>query len=118
MLAVRRTERTLCPAPRIGCQFDRALAKRRPSTQPASCPGPAGQALQLGSEVLVEPSRRVRKMPGAAIGVDIGVRSLGQRPVNALSLLRGCRALHRRTDKRMAEVDLRPEIDETGRSGR
>ena len=116
MLAVRRMEPALCPAPRIGRQFDGALAKRRSSTQPASRPRSAGQALQLGGEVLVEPGRRMRKMPGAAIGVDVGIGRLGQRPVNALSLLWRCRALHRRTHERMAEADLRPEVDESGDS--
>ena len=59
----------------------------------------------------------MRKMPGAAIGVDVGIGRLGQRPVNALSLLWRGRALHRRTHERMTETHLRTEIDQS-RGGR
>ena len=111
-------ERTLCPAPRIWRQFDGALVECRPRRQAASRSSPVGRALQFGGDVLVEPGRRVREVPGAAIGVDVGIGGFGQRPVNALSLLRRCRALHRRTHERMGEAHLRAEIDQSGGGGR
>ena len=111
MLAHRGEKRTLCPAPRVGRQFDGARVKCRPGRQAASRPRSAGRALQLGGDVLVEADRRVRAMPGAAIGVDVGVGGFGQRPMDALSLLRRCRALDRRTHERMTEAHLRAQID-------
>ena len=118
VLALCGEERTLCPAPRIGRQFDGTLVKCRARRQAASRPRSAGRALELGGDVLVEPGRRVRAVPGAAIGVDVGIGGFGQRPVNALSLLRRCCALHRRTHERMSEAHLRAEIDESRGGGR
>ena len=118
VLALCGEERTLCPAPRIGRQLDGALVKCRPRRQAAARPRSAGRALQLGGDVLVEPGRRVREVPGAAIGVDVGIGGFGQRPVNALSLLRRCRALDRRTHERMTEAHLRAEIDQSRGGGR
>ena len=80
VLALCGEERTLCPAPRIGRQFDGALVKCRPRRQAASRPRSAGRALQLGGDVLVEPGRRVRAVPGAAIGVDVGIGGLRPAP--------------------------------------
>ena len=44
---------------------------------------PAGRALQLGGDVLVGPDGGVRAVPGAAIGIDVGIGRLGQRAVHA-----------------------------------
>jgi hypothetical protein len=119
MLALCGDQRALSPAPGIGRQFDGALAKCRLRRQATAGPCSSRRALQLGGDVFVEPDRRVRKMPGAAIGVDIGIGGLGQRPVNALSLLRRRPALYRRPHQRMSEPHLRAELDQApGRGGR
>jgi hypothetical protein len=60
MLALGRAQRTLRAAPGIRRQCDGALVKGCPRRQAASRPRSARRALQLGGEVLVEPSRRVR----------------------------------------------------------
>ena len=118
MLALCGDERTLSPAPRLRRQSDRAFVKCRLRRQAAARPRSPGRALELGGDVLVEADRRVRKMPGAAIRVDIDIGGLGQRPVNALSLLRRCRALHRRPHERMTETHLRTEIHQSRGGGR
>ena len=105
------------PAPRIGRQLDGALVKCGARRQAASRPRSAGRALQFGGDVLVEPGRRLRKVPGAAIGVDVGIGGLGERAVDALALLRRRRAVDRRTHERMTEAHLRAEIDQS-RGGR
>ena len=118
VLALCGDERTLSPAPRLRRQFDRALVKCRLRRQAAARPRSAGRVLQLGGDVLVEADRRVRKMPGAAIRIDIDIGGLGQRPVNALSLLQRRRALHRRPHERMTETHLRTEIHQSRGGGR
>ena len=70
-------------------------------------PRSAGRPLQLGGDVFVEPGGRVRVVPGAAIGVDVGIGGFGERVVDAVALLWRCRALHRRTHERMTEAHLR-----------
>jgi hypothetical protein len=47
VLALCGEERTLCPAPRIGRQFDGALVKCRPRRQAASRPRSVGRALEF-----------------------------------------------------------------------
>ena len=113
VLALCGEERTLCPAPRIGREFDGALVKCRPRRDAAARARSSRRALQLGGDVLVEPGCRVRKVPGAAIRIDIGIGGLGERAVDALALLRRCRSLDGRTDKRMPEAHLSPEIDQS-----
>ena len=88
VLALRRRQRTLCPASRVGRQLGGALVKRRAGRQAAPRPRPAGRALQLGRDVLVEPARRLGAVPRAAIGIDVGVGGLGERAVDALAVLR------------------------------
>ena len=113
VLALCGEERALCPAPRIGRELDGTLVECRPRRHAAARPRSTRRALQLGGDVLVEPGCRVRKVPGAAIRIDIGIGGLGQRAVDALALLRRCRSLDRRADKRMTEAHLSPEIDQS-----
>ena len=114
VLAFCGEQRTLRPASRIGRELDGALVKRRLRRQATACPRSSRRALQLGGDVLVEPGCRVRKVPGAAIRIDIGIGGLGERAVDALALLRRCRGLDRRTDERMTEAHLRAEVDQSG----
>ena len=113
VLALCGEERTLRPSPRVGRQLDGPLVKRRARRQAASRPRAAGRALELCGDVLIEPGRRVRKVPGAAIRIDIGIGGLGQRAVNALALLRHRHAVDRRAHERVTEPHLRPEIDQS-----
>ena len=113
VLACCSEKRTLSPALRIGRELDGALEKRRPRRQATACPCSSRRALQLGGDVLVEPGCRVRKVPGAAIRIDISIGGISQGAVDALALVRRCRSLDSRTDKRMTEAHLRPEVDQS-----
>ena len=118
VLALRRGQRALGPARRIGRQLGGALVERGARRQAAPRPRAAGRALQLGGDVLVEPGRRLGAMPGAAIGIDLGVGRLGERAVDALALLRRGRAVDRGAHERMPEAHLRAELDQARRRRR
>jgi hypothetical protein len=69
VLALGGEERTLRPAPQIRRQLGGALVKCRPGRQTAARPRSPGRAFQLGGDVLVEPGRRLRAVPGPTIGI-------------------------------------------------
>jgi hypothetical protein len=85
-----------------------------PRRQAAPRPRPAGRALQLGRDILVEPGRRLGEVPGAPIGVSVGVGSLAEHAVDALAFFRCRRAIDCRTHQRMTKANLGAEIDQAG----
>jgi hypothetical protein len=115
LLALCRGEGTACTARGLGRQLSRALQKGRSRGQATAALRAAGRALELGGDVFVGCRGRVRAMPGAPVGIDFGVRRVGQRAVRPLSLLRRCGPVHRGSDERMAETHLPAELDQVGR---
>ncbi len=92
VLALRRCQRALGAPCRVGRQLGRALTERGGRRQAATRLRPARRSLELRGDVLVEARRRVRAMPGAAVGIQLRVRGVGQRPVDGLaSVRRGAR---------------------------
>jgi hypothetical protein len=53
-------------------------------------------------------------VPGAAVGVDRGVRDLGERAVNRVSLISRSRAVRGRADERMTEANPRAKRGQAG----
>jgi len=72
VLGLRRGQCALRPARRLGCQLGRPLQEHGRCGDAAAALGPVGRALELGRHVLVRPGRRLRPMPGTAIGIDVG----------------------------------------------
>ena len=101
-----------------GGQLGGALAEGGGRRQAAAGPGLAGRAFEFGGDVLVEPGRRVRTVPGPAIGIDVRVGGLGEGPVSALALLRRSRPVDRGPGERMTEPQLAARLDEPGRGRR
>ena len=56
-------------------------------------------------------------MPGAAIGIDVGIRGVGEGLVDAPAILRRGRPVHRRPHERMAEAHLGAELDQVRAGG-
>ena len=75
VLGLRRGQRPLRPARGVGRQRGRALQERGRRGQPAARLSAARRALELGRDVLIGPRRRLRAVPGAAIGIDLADRS-------------------------------------------
>ena len=115
VLALRRGERPPGPAPRVRRQLGRALVERGAGRQAAPRPRAAGRVLELGGDVLVEPFRRLRAVPRAAIGIDAGVGDRGEHLVDAPLLVRGGRPVHGGPHERMAEAHVGAEVDQAGR---
>ena len=76
---------------------------------------PAGGALELGRDVLVGPGRRLRAMPGTAIGIDVGVGGLRQRLVHAAAVLRRRGPVDGRAHQRMPKPHAGAELEQAGR---
>ena len=114
MLGLRRGQRALRAARGLGRQLGRrARERRRPPPGPrAPAPGrPSARARAATSSSRL--GRRVRAVPGAAIGIDLRIGRLRQRPVRAPALLRGCRPVDRRAHERMTKPHPRAELEQT-----
>ena len=79
---------------------------------------PVGRALELGGHLLVGPDARLRAVPRAAIGIDLRIGRLGQRPMHAPPVLGRCRPVDRRAHERMAEPHPGAELEQPRRLGR
>jgi hypothetical protein len=89
--------------PGVRCQHDGAVQESRGGGETAAVLRASGRAFELDGDVLVEPDRRVREVPRAAIRIETGVGRVGQRTVHALAVLQRGRGVHRRSHQRMAE---------------
>jgi hypothetical protein len=90
-----RGQRQPRPARRLGRQLGRSLQEGGRRRQAAAASRTLSRALELRGDVLVEPRRRVRVMPRAAIGIDLGIGRVRQRAVRDLALLQWCPGIDR-----------------------
>ena len=74
----------------------------------------AGRALELLGDLLVGPGGRLGAVPCAPVGMGLGIGGLGERGVQRVALGRGCRAIRRRAHQRVAESDLRADLEQVG----
>ena len=98
---LRRGQRPLRPARRVQGQRGRALQEGGRRGQPAARLGPARRALQLRSDVLIGPRRRLRAVPGPAIGIGLRIGRVGQCLVRGPPFGRRRAPVHRRPHQRM-----------------
>ena len=87
VLGLGRGERAPRPGPRVGRQRGGTLQERGRGRQPTARLCATRRALELKGNVLVEPRRRLGKMPGAAIGIDRRVSRVRQRAMHRLPVL-------------------------------
>ena len=78
----RRGQRALRPPGRFERQRGRPFQERGRRRQPAARLRPAGRALQLGSDVLIGPRRRLREVPRPPIGIGARIGRLGEGTVD------------------------------------
>ena len=88
VLALGGDQRTPGPMARVGCQLGGTFEEGGGRGQATPCPSPAGRSLELGGDVLVGPGRSVRKVPGAAVRINVGVGGLREGAVDTLAVLR------------------------------
>ena len=84
VLGLRRGQRPLRPQAGVERQRDGSLEERGRCRQATAQLCPAGRALELGGDFLVGAHRSLRAVPGAAIGIELRVGHLRQRPVHLL----------------------------------
>ena len=90
----RRFERAPSATPRVRCQLGGFAEEGRSSCEATTRTGTACRPLKLSSDLLVERRCRMRAMPGASVGVDLGISELDKRAVRQLALLRRCGAVN------------------------
>ena len=95
MLAGGGFQRAVGPAGRVGCEHRRSLEKRSGRCETAPRAGALSGLLQLMGDVLIGLRDRVRAMPGASIGVGLGIGGRRQRPMRSAPLVRRRRAVDR-----------------------
>ena len=118
VLGLRRRERAFRAPRGVGGQRRGALQERRGGGQSAARMRAARRALELGGDVLVRACRRLRAMPGAAVGVVLRVRGVGERTVHRPPLLCRRPAVDRGAHERVEELDARLEPEQVGGLGR
>ena len=119
-LAAAAASRRCARRSRFGRQHRRALEERGSGGQAPARLGSAGRALELLRDILVGSRRSLGPVPGAAVGIDLRIGDLRQRPMDVLSLLKRRRPVGRRAHQRMTKPHARAELDQSGvdRGGR
>ena len=84
------------------------LQERRRGRQAAAGLRAIGRALELGGDRLVGPGCGLRAVPGAAVGIDLGVGRLGERPCTRRRSSGDAGAVDGRPHQRMPEPHPRP----------
>ena len=100
-------------AGRILRQRGRALEERGHRCDAATSLGPLRRTLEFHGDVLVGAGRRLRTVPCPAIGIDVSVDRLGQRPMCLLAVRQGCRPVDRRAHQRMTKSHQGAEPDQS-----
>jgi hypothetical protein len=113
-----RCEFTLSASGGFGRQHRRPLEERGRRDEPSARLCPAGRAFQLGRDLLVRSGRGLCPVPGAAIGVNVGIGGLGEGAVHVLPLTDRGGPVGHRAHQRMSEPDPRTEVDQVRRCGR
>ena len=102
-LRLGRGQRALDAHGGLRRQLGRSLQEGGGRGEPATTLRAVGRARHLRGHRLVRNRRRVRAMPGATVGIDIGIGRVGERLVHVAAVSRGRRAVDRRADERMRE---------------
>ncbi len=118
VLGLGRGERSPRPARRLGRQHGGTLQERGRCRQPSARLSAARRALELGRDVLVEARRRLGEMPGAAIGIDLGIGRVRQRTMHRLPVLRRGRPIDGRADQRVTKGHARADREQPVGLGR
>src|SRR5262249_25521100 len=100
-------ERAPCALLRIEGQRYRTFEESSLRGVAAARPRSPGRALEIGCDAFVWTESCLSRVPGASIRIVCGVGCDGERPVRITFLFGGRRLIHRRTQERVSEVDVR-----------
>ena len=108
----RRREQALRTASGFGRQRRRALEEGGRRGQTAARVRAARGAFELVGDLLVGPRRRLGAVPGAAVGIELGIGDLRQRAMSFLSLVKRRRPIRRRAHQRVTKPHAGPELEQ------
>jgi hypothetical protein len=114
-LESRRAQRSLRPQPSIRRQLHGALEERSGRGKTAARSRAVCGALEVRCHVLVRGERGIGAMPRAAVGVELAIDGVRERPMHRPSLLGERGAVNRGAQQRMAERHARVDRDQLGR---
>ena len=72
----------------VQAELDRAVQERRRGGEPASALGAGGRSLEFGRDLLVGTDGRLRQVPGAAVGIEIGIGRRRQDDMDPAAIVR------------------------------
>jgi hypothetical protein len=111
---LERARRTLT---RVRGEHDGPLPERRGGRHPAPAQGAARGADELAGHGLVGTRRRVRTVPGPAVGVGPGIGSRRERAVRGAPVPGRRGPVDGRTDQGVPEAHVRADAQQSGRHG-
>ena len=117
-LELRAVERPPHPACRIGRQRGGLLEERRCRRHAAVGESAARRLLELCGHRLVGAQRRASVVPGAPVGVDVGIGDVGERPVDLAPFGGRGRSVDGRPDEGVPEPGMVAQLDQARGFGR
>ena len=117
-LQIGAVERTSYPPHRVGRQRSGLLEEGGRCRHTAVGQGAAGRPLELRGHRLVRVRGRASAMPCAAIGIDVRIGDVGERPVHLPPLGRRRRPVDGRPDEGVPEPGMVAQLDQAGGLGR
>jgi hypothetical protein len=111
---LRRGKRALRAPHRVDCQRDGALQERSCGGEPAASLRPVGRALELSGDFLGGSRRRSGAVPGAPVGVRLGVGGFGEGAMHAVAVVCGSRSVGGGSDEWVRELDAHIDLEQPG----
>ena len=85
MACRRRCQRPTSSTSRVGRELSGLVEEGGSCSEAPARPRTPGRPLELPSDLLVERRCRMRAMPGASVGIDLGISGIGERAVRQLA---------------------------------
>ena len=111
---IGRRQRTPYSLRRVRCQIGRPGHEGSGRDEPTTGLGAARRTLEFGGHLLVGLRDRPGAVPGASIGIELGIRRLSQSSMDAMPVVHGGGAVAGGSDQRMGELHPYSDLEQPG----